>query len=116
MVMRFFRCGDPDASTRICCALPGRDGREVRRAAADPVAVRRRRRGGAGPAVHPPVLVENAIKHNQDARTALVIAISARRVADRGELEVADNGRGFGLSPVAGPGVDGSLISQHSDG
>jgi signal transduction histidine kinase len=51
------------------------------------------------------LLVENAIKHNQDARTSLVIAISARRVADRVELEVADNGRGFGLSPVTGTGT-----------
>jgi signal transduction histidine kinase len=51
------------------------------------------------------LLVENAIKHNQDARTALFIGISARRVDDRVELEVADNGRGFGPSPVAGPGT-----------
>jgi signal transduction histidine kinase len=51
------------------------------------------------------LLVENAIKHNQDARTSLVIAISARREAGRVELEVADNGRGFGPSPVAGPGT-----------
>jgi hypothetical protein len=51
------------------------------------------------------LLVENAIKHNQDARTALFIGISARRVADRVELEVADNGRGFGLSKVVGTGT-----------
>jgi two-component system LytT family sensor kinase len=51
------------------------------------------------------LLVENAIKHNQDARGPLEIAISARRATDRVELEVADNGRGFGPSPVAGPGT-----------
>jgi two-component system, LytTR family, sensor kinase len=54
------------------------------------------------------LLVENAIKHNQDARQPLEIAISARRAADRVELEVADNGRGFGASPdpgAAGPGT-----------
>jgi len=54
------------------------------------------------------LLVENAIKHNQDARRPLEIAISARRAADRVELEVADNGRGFGASPApgaAGPGT-----------
>jgi signal transduction histidine kinase len=63
------------------------------------------------------LLVENAIKHNQDARGTLEIAISARRAADRIELEVADNGRGFtasssasssaspGASPTAGPGT-----------
>jgi signal transduction histidine kinase len=51
------------------------------------------------------LLVENAIKHNQDARRPLEIAISARRAADCVELEVADNGRGFGASPVAGPGT-----------
>ena len=55
------------------------------------------------------LLVENAIKHNQDARGPLQIAISARRAADRIELEVADNGRGFdaspGPSPASGPGT-----------
>ena len=51
------------------------------------------------------LLVENAIKHNQDARGPLAIAISARRAADRIEVEVVDNGRGFGTSPVAGPGT-----------
>ena len=51
------------------------------------------------------LLVENAIKHNQEARTALFIGISARRVDDRVELEVSDNGRGFGRSSVAGTGT-----------
>lgn len=51
------------------------------------------------------LLVENAIKHNQDARGPLEISIAARRADTRVELEVADNGRGFGPSPVAGPGT-----------
>ena len=51
------------------------------------------------------LLVENAIKHNQDGRQPLAISISARRAVDRVELEVADNGRGFGASPAAGPGT-----------
>jgi signal transduction histidine kinase len=54
------------------------------------------------------LLVENAIKHNQDTREPLEIAISARRADDRVELEVADNGRGFGAaggSGSPGPGT-----------
>src|SRR5213078_4194 len=51
------------------------------------------------------LLVENAIKHNQDARSSLMITISAHRVDDRVDLEVSDNGRGFGRSPVAGTGT-----------
>ena len=51
------------------------------------------------------LLVENAIKHNQDARSPLEITISARRAADRVDLEVRDNGRGFAASPAAGPGT-----------
>ncbi|HEU4728778.1 MAG TPA: histidine kinase [Kofleriaceae bacterium] len=51
------------------------------------------------------LLVENAIKHNQDARGLLEIAISARRAGALVELEVADNGRGFGDSPARGPGT-----------
>lgn len=51
------------------------------------------------------LLVENAIKHNEDAQRPLEIAISARRAGDRVELEVADNGRGFVASPAAGPGT-----------
>jgi hypothetical protein len=44
------------------------------------------------------LLVENAIKHNQDALTPLAIGISARRHDDRIEVVVEDNGRGFGPS------------------
>ncbi len=51
------------------------------------------------------LLVENAIKHNQDARGPLEIAISVRRADDRVEVVVADNGLGFGASPVEGPGT-----------
>jgi len=51
------------------------------------------------------LLVENAIKHNQDGREPLAIAISARHAVGRVEVEVADNGRGFGASPAAGPGT-----------
>jgi signal transduction histidine kinase len=46
------------------------------------------------------LLVENAIKHNQDARGPLDIAISARRAAGQIAIEVTDNGRGF--APPAG--------------
>jgi len=51
------------------------------------------------------LLVENAIKHNQDARGRLEIAISARRAGERVELEVSDNGCGPGASPAHGPGT-----------
>jgi two-component system, LytTR family, sensor kinase len=51
------------------------------------------------------LLVENAIKHNQDARGPLEIVISARCEGDRIEIEVADNGRGFGTSSAAGTGT-----------
>ena len=49
------------------------------------------------------LLVENAIKHNQDAREPLEIAISVRRAAERIEIEVADNGRGFDPARPEGP-------------
>jgi two-component system LytT family sensor kinase len=51
------------------------------------------------------LLVENAIKHNQDARGPLAIAISASRAAAGVAIEVADNGRGFGGSPASGTGT-----------
>ncbi len=51
------------------------------------------------------LLVENAIKHNQDARGPLEIVISARRQGDRIEIDVADNGHGFGTSRAAGTGT-----------
>jgi two-component system, LytTR family, sensor kinase len=51
------------------------------------------------------LLVENAIKHNQDVRGPLEIAIAARRANARVEVLVTDNGRGFGPSPAAGPGT-----------
>jgi LytS/YehU family sensor histidine kinase len=51
------------------------------------------------------LLVENAIKHNQDARGPLEIAIAAHRRGDRVEIEVADNGRGFGMPGAAGTGT-----------
>jgi two-component system, LytTR family, sensor kinase len=51
------------------------------------------------------LLVENAIKHNQDARGPLEIAIAAHRRGDRVEIEVADNGRGFGAPGAAGTGT-----------
>src|SRR5581483_1726865 len=58
------------------------------------------------------LLVENAIKHNQDVRAPLDIAIAARREAGAVELEVADNGRGFGGSPAAGPGTGLATLRQ----
>lgn len=51
------------------------------------------------------LLVENAIKHNQDARGPLAIAISAHPAPGRVELEVADNGCGFGGSSATGTGT-----------
>jgi len=48
------------------------------------------------------LLVENAIKHNQDDRGPLAIAIEARRRADRVEIVVTDDGRGFS------PGASGA--------
>jgi two-component system, LytTR family, sensor kinase len=51
------------------------------------------------------LLVENAIKHNQDGRGTLEISIAARRTADRIEVEVADNGRGFASTSPAGTGL-----------
>ncbi len=49
------------------------------------------------------LLVENAIKHNEDARGPLEIAISVRRASDRIEVEVVDNGRGFSPSSISAP-------------
>jgi signal transduction histidine kinase len=50
------------------------------------------------------LLVENAIKHNQDR--PLAIAIAARRDGDRVLVEVTDNGRGFGSArPDPGTGL-----------
>jgi len=51
------------------------------------------------------LLVENAIKHNQDGREALEIAIAVRRVGGRVEIEVSDNGRGFDAPGTAGLGT-----------
>jgi signal transduction histidine kinase len=54
------------------------------------------------------LLVENAITHNEHVRGLLEIAISVRRVGDRVEVEVADNGCGFasaGTSNGTGTGT-----------
>jgi len=52
------------------------------------------------------LLVENAIKHNQDVPEPLAISISACRAPGRLEVEVADNGRGFATpTPSAGTGL-----------
>lgn len=48
------------------------------------------------------LLVENAIKHNADSTAPLAIEITARRAGDRVEVEVADDGRGFGASAADG--------------
>jgi hypothetical protein len=52
------------------------------------------------------ILVENAVKHNQDEVRQLSLRIRARAVAERLELEVEDSGRGFGAaSPARGAGL-----------
>jgi LytS/YehU family sensor histidine kinase len=52
------------------------------------------------------ILVENAVKHNQDQTQRLALRIRARAVAERLELEVEDSGRGFGApSPARGAGL-----------
>lgn len=52
------------------------------------------------------LLVENAVKHNQDRARPLTLRIRARAVGDRLELEVEDTGRGFGArSPARGAGL-----------
>jgi signal transduction histidine kinase len=54
------------------------------------------------------LLVENAIKHNEDARGPLEIEICVRRAGACVEIEVADNGRGFDApfsANVAGTGL-----------
>jgi two-component system LytT family sensor kinase len=52
------------------------------------------------------LLVENAVKHNQDQRQLLTLRIRARARAERLELEVEDTGRGFGSpSPARGAGL-----------
>ncbi len=51
-------------------------------------------------------LIENSIKHGlQEAGKMTVLSISARRVADRLVLEVADNGRGPGNEHGTGVGL-----------
>jgi signal transduction histidine kinase len=47
------------------------------------------------------LLVENALKHNADLEQPLAVSIVARRVDGRVEIEVRDNGRGFGDAPAA---------------
>ena len=69
-------------------------------------------RGAQVPRFTLQLLVENAIKHNQDARGPLDIAIAARRAAGAVELEVTDNGRGFGGSPAAGLGTGLATLRQ----
>jgi two-component system, LytTR family, sensor kinase len=51
------------------------------------------------------LLVENAVKHNQDRPQGLVVRIEARRVGPAVELLVDDDGRGFAdASPARGAG------------
>ena len=57
------------------------------------------------------LLVENAIKHNQDSRDKLDIAITAHRDGDRVSVSVVDNGRGFGIAPIA-PGTGLETLRQ----
>ncbi|MGH2899102.1 MAG: sensor histidine kinase, partial [Solirubrobacteraceae bacterium] len=56
------------------------------------------------------LLVENAIKHNEDARGPLEIEICVRRAGARVEIEVADNGRGFD-APFASKGSGTGLAT-----
>lgn len=52
------------------------------------------------------LLVENAVKHNQDRAEPLALRIRARGVAGALQLEVEDTGRGFDApSPARGAGV-----------
>jgi hypothetical protein len=52
------------------------------------------------------ILVENAVRHNQDRPRQLHLRIRARAVADGLELEVEDTGRGFAVpSPARGAGL-----------
>jgi two-component system sensor histidine kinase AlgZ len=58
------------------------------------------------------LLVENAIKHNEHVRGPLEIAIAVRRVGDRVEVEVTDNGCGFGPSGIGnGNGSTGTGLA-----
>ncbi len=51
------------------------------------------------------LLVENAVKHNQDRTALLEVRVRARRTAGAFELEVEDTGRGFhDRSPAPGAG------------
>jgi len=58
------------------------------------------------------LLVENAVKHNQDRTGPLRVRIGARRVAGALQLEVEDDGRGFSAASQVSEGVGLSTLRR----